>query len=166
MSRYKPKLDHYSLVWSGSLENGVTTHLFSSLVNIQNYERAFDPNSSPWGALLATRFQRVADVITRGFSGYTSRSGRIILPRIFYPENISDVEAFVIFFGTNDSSGKDDAPQYHVPVEEYSENLEEMIKYLESIGLRKDKIILMTPGPFHVEKFLNWCKEIGNILLL
>ncbi|GBN91237.1 hypothetical protein AVEN_21324-1 [Araneus ventricosus] len=30
MSRYKPKLDHYSLVWSGSLENGVTTHLFSS----------------------------------------------------------------------------------------------------------------------------------------
>ncbi|GBO13891.1 hypothetical protein AVEN_149037-1 [Araneus ventricosus] len=38
MSRYKPKLDHYSLVWSGSLENGVTTHLFSSLVNIQNYE--------------------------------------------------------------------------------------------------------------------------------
>ncbi|GBM97893.1 hypothetical protein AVEN_205315-1 [Araneus ventricosus] len=38
MSRYKPKLDHYSLVWSGSLENGVTTHLFSSLVTIQNHE--------------------------------------------------------------------------------------------------------------------------------
>ncbi|GBM54907.1 hypothetical protein AVEN_60445-1 [Araneus ventricosus] len=74
---------------------------------------------------------RVADVITRGFSGYTSRSARIILPRIFYPENILDVEAFVIFFGTNDLSGKDDAPQYHVPVEDYSENLEEMIKYLE-----------------------------------
>ncbi|GBN10949.1 hypothetical protein AVEN_29489-1, partial [Araneus ventricosus] len=30
MSRYKPKLDHYSLVWSGSLEIGVTTHFFSS----------------------------------------------------------------------------------------------------------------------------------------
>ncbi|GBN71609.1 Isoamyl acetate-hydrolyzing esterase 1 [Araneus ventricosus] len=123
---------------------------------------SFDPTSSPWAALLATRFQRVADVITRGFSGYTSRSARIILPRIFYPENILDVEAFVIFFGTNDSSGKDDAPQYHVPVEDYSENLEEMIKYLESIGLKKDKIILMTPGPYHGEKFLKWCEEIGR----
>ncbi|GBM75542.1 hypothetical protein AVEN_180653-1 [Araneus ventricosus] len=30
MSRYKPKLDHCSMVWSGSLENGVTTQLFSS----------------------------------------------------------------------------------------------------------------------------------------
>ncbi|GBN73457.1 hypothetical protein AVEN_211792-1 [Araneus ventricosus] len=29
MSCYKLKLNHYSLVWSGSLENGVTTQLFS-----------------------------------------------------------------------------------------------------------------------------------------
>ncbi|GBN67979.1 hypothetical protein AVEN_147566-1 [Araneus ventricosus] len=29
MSRFKSKLDHYSLVWSGSLENGVATQLFS-----------------------------------------------------------------------------------------------------------------------------------------
>ncbi|CAL1278322.1 unnamed protein product [Larinioides sclopetarius] len=94
-------------------------------------QRAFDPSSSPWGALLATKFQRVADVITRGFSGYTSRSGRIILPHIFNRENISDVEAFVIFFGSNDSSGKLDASPYYVPIEEYSENLEEMIKYLQ-----------------------------------
>ncbi|GBM13385.1 hypothetical protein AVEN_54399-1 [Araneus ventricosus] len=44
MSRYKPKLDHYSLVWSGSLENGVTTHLFSSLVTIQNHEKLLKSN--------------------------------------------------------------------------------------------------------------------------
>ncbi|GBL90294.1 Isoamyl acetate-hydrolyzing esterase 1 [Araneus ventricosus] len=125
-------------------------------------QRAFDPATAPWGAFLANRFQRVADVITRGFSGYTSRSGRIILPRIFCPENISGVEAFVIFLGTNDLSGKLDASPNHVPVEEYSENLEEMITFLQSIGLRKDKIILVTPGPFHAGKFKKWCHDTGR----
>ncbi|CAL1278321.1 unnamed protein product [Larinioides sclopetarius] len=150
-----------SIVWPKIVlfgDSQVQVRFFSVVAN----SRAFDPSSSPWGALLATKFQRVADVITRGFSGYTSRSGRIILPHIFNRENISDVEAFVIFFGSNDSSGKLDASPYYVPIEEYSENLEEMIKYLQSIGLRKDKIILMTPGPFHAEKFLKWCQEMGR----
>ncbi|GFY56746.1 isoamyl acetate-hydrolyzing esterase 1 homolog [Trichonephila inaurata madagascariensis] len=93
-------------------------------------QHSFGPNGF-WGALLADRFQRVCDVIPRGFSGYTSRSCRIILPRIFYPENISNVEAFVIVLGTNDSSGKEDAPEYHVSLQEYAENLDAMINYLQ-----------------------------------
>ncbi|GFS68254.1 isoamyl acetate-hydrolyzing esterase 1 homolog [Nephila pilipes] len=124
-------------------------------------QRSFGPDGS-WGALLANRLQRICDVIPRGFSGYTSRSCRIILPHIFYPENISDVEVFVICLGTNDSSGKEDAPQYHVPLQEYAENLDEMIKYLQNIGLNKNKIILMTPGPYHHEKFMKWCCQIGK----
>ncbi|GFT95220.1 isoamyl acetate-hydrolyzing esterase 1 homolog [Trichonephila clavipes] len=115
-----------------------------------------------WAAYRSIIRERVCDVIPRGFSGYTSRSCRIILPRIFYPENISDVEAFVIVLGTNDSSGKEDAPEYHVSLQEYAENLDAMINYLQSIGLNKNKIIMMTPGPYHHEKFMKWCYEIGK----
>lgn len=73
---------------------------------------------------------RICDVIPRGCSGYTSRSGRIVQPAIF-PETISNVEAFIIFFGTNDTSGVDDPMGHHVPVEEYSENLREIINYAQ-----------------------------------
>ncbi|GIY17116.1 hypothetical protein CDAR_599741 [Caerostris darwini] len=111
---------------------------------------------------ISNRFQRVCDIITRGFSGYTSRSCCIIISKIFCPENVSNIAAFVICLGTNDSSGKLDATEYHVPIKEYIENLEEIIKYLQHIGLNKNKIVLMTPGPYHHEKFTKWCYENGR----
>ncbi|KAG8188050.1 hypothetical protein JTE90_009923 [Oedothorax gibbosus] len=124
-------------------------------------QRSFEPNNGLWGTLLANRFQRVCDVIPRGFGGYTSRSGRIVLPHIF-PENLSNVEAFIIFFGANDYSGVDDPSGHHVPLEEYSENIKNMIKYIEKIGVAKDKIILISPGPYCDEKWLKFCEQLGR----
>ncbi|GIX89656.1 isoamyl acetate-hydrolyzing esterase 1 homolog [Caerostris extrusa] len=122
-------------------------------------QRSFEPENGLWGTLLANR---VCDIITRGFSGYTSRSCCIIISKIFCPENVSNIAAFVICLGTNDSSGELDATEYHVPIKEYVENLEEIIRYLQHIGLNKNKIVLMTPGPYHHEKFIKWCYENGR----
>ncbi|KAG8197247.1 hypothetical protein JTE90_007499 [Oedothorax gibbosus] len=123
-------------------------------------QRSFDPNHGLWGTLLANRFQRICDVIPRGFSGYTSRAGRTVMRHVF-PENISNVEAFIIFFGSNDS-GVEESSQNHVPIAEYLDNLQEMIKYAQKIGVDKDKIILLTPGAYCDEKFMKWCEELGR----
>lgn len=75
-------------------------------------------------------FSRVCDVVGRGFSGYTSRACRIILPRLFSTENISKIKAFVICIGANDSNDAKSKTNQHVPLDEYCKNLENMIQYL------------------------------------
>jgi len=50
----------------------------------------------------------------------------------------------------------------HVPIKEYEQNLTGMIQYLVKIGLRKEKIILMTPPPYYHEKYVAYCQETGR----
>lgn len=125
-------------------------------------QRAFEPKNGLWGTLLADRLQRLCDVIGRGFSGYTSRTCRIILPRLFSAENIANVKAFIICLGANDSSDEKSETKQHVPLYEYCQNLEEMVHYLMKIGLSKDKIILMAPPPYYHEKYVAYCQEVGR----
>lgn len=125
-------------------------------------QRSFEPQNGLWGALLADRLQRICDVIGRGFSGYTSRTCRVMLPRLYSAENITDVKAFVICLGANDSSNVKSETKQHVPLDEYCRNLEEMIQYLIKIGLNKDKIILMTPPPYYHPKYATYCQEVGR----
>lgn len=75
-------------------------------------------------------FSRVCDVLGRGFSGYTSRACRIILPRLFSSENISEIKGFVICVGANDSNDVKSKTNQHVPLDEYCKNLENMVQYL------------------------------------
>uniref|UniRef100_A0AAX7TQ32 1-alkyl-2-acetylglycerophosphocholine esterase n=1 Tax=Astatotilapia calliptera TaxID=8154 RepID=A0AAX7TQ32_ASTCA len=65
---------------------------------------SFQPNG--WGAEIADKLARKCDVINRGLSGYNSRWGKIVLPRLINPENSADskIEAVTIFFGANDSA--------------------------------------------------------------
>ncbi|XP_005723992.1 isoamyl acetate-hydrolyzing esterase 1 homolog [Pundamilia nyererei] len=116
---------------------------------------SFQPNG--WGAEIADKLARKCDVINRGLSGYNSRWGKIVLPRLINPENSADskIEAVTIFFGANDSAleGKS---QQHVPVHEYSENLKEMTRFLASAGVTADRVIFITPPPLHEP---SWEKE-------
>ncbi|KAI1307995.1 Isoamyl acetate-hydrolyzing esterase 1 -like protein [Halotydeus destructor] len=41
-----------------------------------------------------------------------------------------------------------------VPVDEYRQNLKDIVHFMTERGLEKDKIILMTPPPFHAEEFI------------
>ncbi|XP_054706099.1 isoamyl acetate-hydrolyzing esterase 1 homolog isoform X2 [Uloborus diversus] len=123
-------------------------------------QRSFDPNDGLWGALLANRLQRICDVINRGFSGYTSRQCKIVLPHLYSDKNISEIKAFVIFLGANDSCKEGSAQ--HVPLFEYGKNLTGIIKYLESVGLCKTNILLMTPPPYCHQKFSTYCSENGR----
>ncbi len=73
---------------------------------------------------------RKCDVLNRGFSGYNTRWNKIILPRIITKEMAPDIAAVTIFLGANDSNKLELNPRQHVPVEEYKQNLVDMVNYL------------------------------------
>ncbi|KAJ0062645.1 hypothetical protein NL108_004264 [Boleophthalmus pectinirostris] len=94
---------------------------------------------------------RKCDVVNRGLSGYNSRWAKILLPRLVGAQDSTDspIVAVTVFFGANDAALKDKNRQQHVPLQEYSENLKEIIKILASVGVSADKVIFITPPPIH-----------------
>ncbi|KAG8542488.1 hypothetical protein GDO81_026627 [Engystomops pustulosus] len=124
---------------------------------------AFEANG--WGAALADKLVRKCDVLNRGLSGYNSRWGKHILPKLIpdssHAENMA---AVTIFFGANDSALKDLNPQQHVPLEEYADNLRNMVQYLKSVNIQQEKIVLITPPPLHEASWEKQCIIKGSKL--
>ncbi|XP_072554872.1 isoamyl acetate-hydrolyzing esterase 1 homolog [Paramormyrops kingsleyae] len=106
----------------------------------------FSFQANGWGSEIANKLARKCDVVNRGFSGYNSRWAKIILSRII---NNNNVAAVTVFFGANDCSLQDKNPQQHVPMQEYVENLKDIVKHLSSVEISADKVILITPPPLH-----------------
>jgi len=104
-------------------------------------------NSGKWVSLLANLFQRKCDVINRGFSGYTTRSLKHLLPAIVTESLAHDNIATVICLGANDSNLIELNEAQHVPLSEYSNNLENIIEYLKNKGIGSSKILLVPPPP-------------------
>lgn len=69
--------------------------------------------------------------MARGFSGYNTRMCKHILPRIFGPKDADTTAAFLVFLGANDSSSRLHGGQQVVPVDEYTQNLEDMLQHLK-----------------------------------
>lgn len=59
----------------------------------------------------------------------------------------------------------DKNPQQHVPVQEYSENLKEIARFLASVGVSADKVIFMSPPPVHEPAWEKECNLKGSIYL-
>ncbi|KAL1957194.1 hypothetical protein VTO42DRAFT_6228 [Malbranchea cinnamomea] len=122
------------------------------------------------------------DVINRGFSGYNSSQGIVILPQIFPPPEIAKVRLMTIFFGANDavlSGGRQ-----HVPLEKYTSCLEQIITH-PTVRAQGTKLLLLTPPPVNqhqlepsdwvkvdntrrtaenTKKYADACREVGNRL--
>ncbi|KAF5903400.1 isoamyl acetate-hydrolyzing esterase 1, partial [Clarias magur] len=116
-----------------------------------------------WGSELAHKLARKCDVVNRGLSGYNTRWAKLVLPRIVPNHGASHppITAVTVFFGANDSSLEDKNPQQHVPCEEYSENLKDIVKYLASAGVPNDKIIFITPPPIQEALWEKECQLKG-----
>lgn len=125
-----------------------TQHLFSSryaqivLFGDSITQFGFSLSEDGWCAAVASHFQRRADIINRGFSGYNTRWAKALLPNIVDRDNIPHV--IMIFFGANDAALND---HQHVPLSEYRANLEHMCHYLLGLGMPRSSIILITPPP-------------------
>jgi len=108
-------------------------------------------DSGKWVALVANLLQRKCDVINRGFSGYTTRSLKPFLPSIVTESLVNDNVVTVICLGANDSNLKELNEAQHVPLSEYSNNLEDIIEFLKNKGIESSKILLVPPPPCNEE---------------
>lgn len=94
-----------------------------------------------WVSMLSNALSRCCDVINRGFSAFTSQHLRIILPSILKEFYAQDIFAITFMLGTNDSAPSSS----HVPIDEYTRLMKEMIELTLNHGVASDKIIIMTP---------------------
>jgi isoamyl acetate esterase len=108
-----------------------------------------------WAAKLADFYQRRADVINRGYSGYnTEWYLRLPLEDDCCGEQTCLV---LIFFGANDAALKEHDPHHHVTVERYAQNLGTLIDRLQrqhalvsahaNNNHHEMSILLITPPP-------------------
>lgn len=124
-----------------------------------------------WGSRLAHVYQRRADVVNRGMSGYNTRFYLHMFDDVLSEfeeggRSGSSVALVVLFFGANDAALPDVDAHHYVPVDEYSDNLERMIKAvrerLSSPASRQPPtppILLITPPPVHHGQRLEYQKR-------
>jgi lysophospholipase L1-like esterase len=141
---------------TSSALNGESSATWNKVVLLgdSNTEYGF----ASWLNLLSDRLQRRCDVLNRGFSGYTTRFIKLILPKLMseFEAYIEHISVVVILLGTNDSAMK----EFHVDLNEFAENYQWIIGYLQSVGVHKDRIILLTPQMIVDHK---WEKHVKNI---
>jgi lysophospholipase L1-like esterase len=91
-------------------------------------QHGFNVDIKGWVAQLAHWWTRRIDVVNRGFSGYNSRWGKLIVEDVVNRENPDFV---FIFFGANDAV--DESVLQHVPLQEYEENMREIIVKIKQV---------------------------------
>ncbi|XP_051579452.1 isoamyl acetate-hydrolyzing esterase 1 homolog [Myxocyprinus asiaticus] len=123
----------------------------------------FSFQANGWGSEIAHKLARKCDVVNRGLSGYNTRWAKIVLPRIVSTSE-APIAAVTVFFGANDCALQDKNPQQHVPCQEYSENLKDIVTQLVSAGVSKDKIIFITPPPLQEAAWEKECLLKGSAL--
>mmetsp|Transcript_23052 Transcript_23052/g.49916 ORF Transcript_23052/g.49916 Transcript_23052/m.49916 type:complete len:272 (+) Transcript_23052:95-910(+) len=125
-------------------------------------QQSFSATECGWGAVLSDRYQRRADVLNRGFSGYNStwflkfaatNEGKADL---FEHENVRLV---TLFFGANDASDPVLNKRQHVPVETYKSNIEDIVSLTRANFGHNVNIILISPPPVCHEGRLRFQKE-------
>jgi isoamyl acetate esterase len=82
-----------------------------------------------WVSLLSSAYQRRADVLNRGYSGYNTRHALDLIPRVFGgsgggPANTNTLFC-TVFLGANDHALPGE--RQHVPKDEYASNLSKIV---------------------------------------
>lgn len=110
-----------------------------------------------WVAGLANRYQRRADVINRGMSGYNSKWFSLLQLENEFNEN-DHVCLLTIWFGANDASLEQYNPHHYVPIEEYKDNLKSLVDKART-KIKSSHIILITPPPVDHQQRLEYQKQ-------
>ena len=104
-------------------------------------EHSINPMLLGYGTLLEFAYNRKANVITRGMSGYTTRDGLSVLPGMINEFQSHPPALITIAFGTND------ALRRPLPAVEYGDNLRKMVKEYVQAFSNATTIVLVTPPP-------------------
>jgi lysophospholipase L1-like esterase len=125
-------------------------------------QMSFSATDSGWGAYIADRYQRRADVLNRGFSGYNTnwflRYADTDVGKTDLFEH-DGVKLVTIFFGANDASDAVHNARQHVPLEDYKNNIRTIISLAKHNFGSGVSIVLMTPPPVSHEGRIKFQKE-------
>lgn len=112
-----------------------------------------------WASTIANVYQRRADVINRGCSGYNTKNYLQFVP--LPPCN--NVCLVTLFFGANDASLLEENPRQHVPIEDYSRNLKSLVQRVQE-KYSSPRILLINPPPLdHEQRLLFQKQRYGNL---
>jgi len=109
--------------------------------------------------MIPTAYIRRLDVVNRGFSGYNTRQALQILPAIVPPPDQAKIRFMTIFFGANDSSLPDAPNKQHIPLDEFTKNLMDIMSHPQ-IKAHDPRIILVAPPP--INEHLWWPRDQSN----
>ena len=125
-------------------------------------QQSFSAIDCGWGAHLADRYQRRADVLNRGFSGYNTNWFLKLAATEYGNADLFDhenVKLVTIFFGANDASHHVKNERQHVPLQKYQSNLKEIVSLTRSNFGQDVKIIMISPPPVCHEGRLRFQKS-------
>ncbi|KAF7677619.1 hypothetical protein GT037_004478 [Alternaria burnsii] len=112
-----------------------------------------------FSAALQAAYIRRLDVVNRGFSGYNTRQALQILPAIVPPPDQAKIRFMTVFFGANDSSLPDAPNKQHISLNEFIQNLKDII-FHPKIKAHNPRIILVAPPP--INEHLWWPRDQSN----
>eukprot|EP00736_Rhodelphis_marinus_P009031 Rmarinus@m.29158 len=108
-----------------------------------------------WGALLQSAYNRKADVLDRGFSGYNTRMAVPVVPML------PSAALYIICFGANDAA-LTDRSQQGIPVDEYADNLTTIVRQLQRLH-HKAQFLLVTPPAVDPERWRDALKAMKGV---
>ncbi|XP_062166823.1 GDSL esterase/lipase WDL1-like [Alnus glutinosa] len=117
-----------------------------------------------WGAILADIYARKADILLRGYAGWTSRQALQVLDQVFPKDAAQQPSLVIVYFGGNDSMRPHPSGlglhSAHVPLVEYVENMRKIAIHLKNLS-QKTRIIFLTAPPTNAAKI---CETYGDQL--
>ncbi|KAF1357667.1 lipase [Lizonia empirigonia] len=116
-----------------------------------NQQRGFG-----FSAALQADYIRRLDVVNRGFSGYNTRQALNVLPSIIPSPEQAKIRFLTIFFGANDASLPGAPNKQHIPLDEYTANLEKIVTHPQIVA-HNPRIILIAPPP--INEHLWWPRD-------
>lgn len=101
-----------------------------------------------WVSALTEWYRRRADVLHRGFAGYTSRQALQVLPEVLDALDANRTVLATLWFGTNDACDPKGPMSFmSVSIPEYQENIKTLVKKLKSAGVKN--VLVLTPPPIN-----------------
>jgi lysophospholipase L1-like esterase len=116
-----------------------------------------------WAGDLANVYQRRADVMNRGMSGYNTRWYLEYAQRSdVWLFNKEEVVLVVLFFGANDASHDVQNARQHVPLKEFANNLSQLIDQTRRSYPQAEIVILTAPPVQHEQRLAFQKERYGN----
>ena len=113
-----------------------------------------------FGAALADKYRRHADVLLRGYSGYNSRDAVALLKHVLPLDDPTPPVLVTVCFGANDAVKETSAMAdvQGCPLAEYAENLRAILNHLARLD-PPPRVLVMTPPPVNAQRWKRTCDE-------